>query len=106
MSHALLVLAQSDWNHHNDVGDGWWIVMIIGMAAFWVFVAVAVVWALRRSSAKSPADDDSRADGERPLQILERRLAEGEISIEEYARRRELLTRGPDGPGAGQGADG
>ena len=94
MSNALLVLAQSDWNDHHDIGDGWWIVMMVGMIAFWVIVALAVVWAVRHWSATTSTDRRD-PDGDDPLKILDRRLAEGEISIEEYARRRNLLAGGP-----------
>ena len=89
MSNALLVLAQSNWNGHHDLGDGWWIVMMIGMVAFWVVIAVAIVWAVRHWSATRP-EAAAMAGGD-PQRILERRLAEGEISVEEYTRRRDLL---------------
>ena len=94
MSNVLLVLAQSDWNDHHDFGDGWWIVMMIGMIAFWVIVALAIVWAVRHWSSTTSTDRHD-PDGDDPLKILDRRLAEGEVSVEEYSRRRDLLAGGP-----------
>ncbi len=80
----LLPLADT-WGMHNDMGDGWGIVMILGMILFWATVIVLVVWAVR-----SFTDGSRGAGGETPRQILERRLAEGEISSDEYD---ELLAK-------------
>lgn len=84
---ALLVLANGDWDH-MDWGAGWWIVMALGMVLFWGLVAVAVVWIVRelgRGGARTPGRED-------PLELLDRRLAEGQISVEEYEERRRVLS--------------
>ena len=79
---ALLPLA--DWGMHDgDVGTGWMIVMMLGMAVFWGGIAVAVVWLLREAIGRSRSDD--------PLEILDRRLAEGKLSLEEYEQRKRHL---------------
>ncbi len=78
-SSALLFPLADTWGMHNDMGDGWGIVMILGMILFWATVIVLVVWAVR-----SFTDGSRGAGGETPRQILDRRLAKGEISHEEY----------------------
>ena len=94
---VLVVAQSSDWDgHHGDWGGGWWIVMLL----FWVLVAAGIVWAISRASRSQP---DERRAGATPLEILERRLAEGSISVEEYEERRRALAGSghPEEPGSG-----
>jgi putative membrane protein len=77
----------------HDIGWGWWFVMSIGMVAFWAAVIYGLVWMLRgeRKAERDELPSDS------PEQILKRRLAQGEISIEQYERLRETIEpRPPD----------
>jgi putative membrane protein len=76
---------------HHDWGDGWWIVMAIGMLAFWALVIVGAIWLVRELAANRRSGAHPRADPG-ALEILDRRLAEGAISIEEYRERRRALT--------------
>ena len=84
--------------HDGDVGFGWWLVMMLGMVLFWGAVIAVVVWAVRgglsssRQPAASPGEPSAR-------EMLDRRLADGSIDVEEYERRRQLL----DDAGAGGG---
>jgi putative membrane protein len=58
--------------------------MMVGMALFWIAMVALIVWAaggLRSSSGRQ----------ETPLDILERRFAEGAISADDYRRRRQAL---------------
>jgi putative membrane protein len=73
------------WDMH-DSGEGWWIVMGLGMLLFWALVIVGVVWVVRELTG-------GRGERERetPVDVLQRRLAEGDISVEEYERRRQAL---------------
>lgn len=77
-----------------DDGGGWgWMAMFISMLAFWalvIWVVTTVVRNDRRPSPQSPAGPPAR-DAE---QILRERFAQGEIDVEEYERRREVLRRG------------
>lgn len=67
-------------------GAGWWILMALMMVVFWGLVIFAVVW-LVRSLSSGRHDISSR----NPIEVLEHRLAAGEISAEEYRQRRAVL---------------
>ena len=70
--------------HDSDVGAGWMIAMMIGMALFWGLVILGIVW-LIRSAPWGHHDHGS------PLEILDRRFAAGEMSAEDYRERRNVL---------------
>jgi hypothetical protein len=64
-----------------------------------------MMWMMMRgmgggSSSDSTAPSESPGSPESPVEILERRLAEGDISVEEYRTRREELVDGADEPNA------
>jgi putative membrane protein len=75
----------------HDVGWAWWLLMSIGMVAFWGLVIYAVV-RLARGPSSQPRERDTR---ERPDEVLRRRLAQGEISIDEYDQLRQALDARP-----------
>ena len=58
-------------------GDGgWWVFMWMWMAVFWGAVVLGVVWLVRSTAGRS---------GDRPaVELLDRRLASGEIEIGEH----------------------
>lgn len=60
---------------------GW---MAFGSTLFWIAIVALVVFAIVRSSPRRERSDDA-------LSILERRLASGEIGVDEYRERRALL---------------
>jgi len=84
---SLLLFADIWGMHDSDVGAGWMMVMMLGMVLFWGLVIVGVVWLLRETIGRS-----HHGPGGGPLAILDRRLAEGQISIEEYEQRKRTLT--------------
>ena len=76
------------WNW-NDGWSGWnWTLMMIGMAAFWGFVAWAIV-AVVRSTNRSQRVANNSAE-----EILAGRLATGEIDDDEYHHRLDVLRSG------------
>lgn len=94
MTAALVaVLAEVDWDGHMDLDGGWWIVMAIGMIVFWALVILGVVWLVRELSA--PRDRSHAPAEPNALAILDRRLAAGEITPEEYRERRAVLRGEP-----------
>lgn len=75
------------WYHHDTWG-GDWLAMALGMAAVWLLVAAVlllILWKVRPTAAE-----------EDPQRILARRLARGEIGLDEYRTRAEAL-RGDGG---------
>jgi uncharacterized membrane protein len=78
------------------MGGGWWVLMAIGMVAFWALAIGLVVWLLR--GGLSTVGAGRREAG--ALEILDRRLADGSIEVEEYERRRAALGREPASPKA------
>lgn len=79
----------------GDWGAGWWILMAAMMVVFWGLVIFGVVWAVR-----SLSHGHDHGSARSALELLDRRLAQGEISPEEYQERRAVL-RGEDRGGAG-----
>ena len=91
-------LADIDWNGHMDLDGGWWIVMGIGMIVFWALVILGIVWLVRELAhprEARPATSDPDPFDPDPFAILDRRLAAGEISPEEYRERRAMLRGEP-----------
>ncbi|SEH16180.1 SHOCT domain-containing protein [Thermoleophilum album] len=82
----------ADWDGHHGWDDGCWIVMGIGMIVFWALVILGIVWAVRTLSSGQGSAASNRPEPT-AIEVLERRLAEGEISVEEYEQRRDVLTR-------------
>jgi putative membrane protein len=72
----------------NDPGWGGWLLMTIGMIAFWTLVVVAIIALVRglhdEDSRRRPAEVD-------PRRLLDERFARGEIDSEDYEACRELL---------------
>ena len=85
----LALLIADTWGmHDNDIGTGWWMVMMLGMVLFWGLVILGVIWLVRevggpRRHGRAPDD---------PLAILDRRFAEGDITVKEYEQRRKILS--------------
>ena len=75
---------------HGDWGWGWMTLMMVAMLLFWGAIIVGIVW-LIRGAASAPWAHERDVSKETPVEILERRFAEGEISEEDYRARREVL---------------
>lgn len=76
-----------------DDGPGWggWVATTLFMLLFWsalIAAGLALLHSLRRPR---PDDRGHPPDAE---QLLDERLARGEIDIDDYTRRRELLGTG------------
>ena len=92
MNTAPTIPLADGWSMHSG-GGGWWIVAAAVMMLFMggmMWMMMRGMGATRSSSPPSPTG----GTGETSLEILERRFAEGAISIDEYhARREALVTR-------------
>lgn len=72
-----------DW--YGAMGAGGWILMTL----FWVIVIALVVWvAVRLFPTRATRSNET---AERPEELLDRRLARGEIDPETYDKLREKL---------------
>ena len=87
---AISVLADSNFDSHmGDWGAGWWILMAAMMVVFWGLVILGIVWVIRSLAPGHQQQHPASA-----LDVLDQRLASGEITPKEYRERRDLLTRG------------
>ena len=86
-----LLLAQGDFDGHMGWDGGWWILMAIGIVLFWGLVIFGIVWVVRELGSRREHHGHSDGRGD-PLAILDRRLAEGTVSAEEYRERRAILS--------------
>jgi putative membrane protein len=93
---AIIPLADSWGMHDGDIGAGWLIVMVPLM----LLMMGGMMWMMMRGMGGGSAPSGSSGTTESPVDILERRFAEGEISIEEYRARREALLDGTAEPSA------
>ena len=76
------------WNH-DDAGWGGWLLMSLGMVAFWVVAAGAVLVLVGRLR-----DDRRDRSGDEARRLLDERLARGDLDEAEYRSRRDLLGSG------------
>ena len=88
MNLAQMVLLADTWGMHGDVGSGWMILMMVLMVLLWGAIVFGIVWLVRGAF-----DGSSGRRRESPADVLERRFAEGAISVEDYTARREVLAR-------------
>ena len=93
MDIASTVILADLWDTNGHMGGGWWIVMMFGMVFFWAAVILGIVWLTRGAPSAGPRYNGSSGERrESPLDILNRRFAEGAISADEYAQRRDVIT--------------
>jgi len=68
---------------YNHMGWGWGILMMLGWAILLGLFVMLLMSTMRDRGSSSPRE------------VLDQRLASGEISIEEYARAREAMSAEP-----------
>ena len=96
---ALAAVPLADtWGMHGDVGAGWMILMGAMMVLFWGAIVVAIAWLVRGAAGGRWGHEENRVATENPVQVLERRFAEGAITPEDYAVRRKILVNGTAEP--------
>lgn len=78
---------------HMD--EGWGIAMMLGMLGIWALVALAVVWVVRSThiSTVPPASLGGDILKKNAEQILDDRLARGDIDLDDFRARLEALKR-------------
>ncbi len=90
-----MVIAQTipladTWMH----GWGWMPLMMIPMMLFWGAVIFGIFWLIRGTARGESPSGETPVNKESPVEILERRFAEGAITAEEYRARRAVLVSG------------
>jgi putative membrane protein len=81
---------------HGGWGWGWMTLMMVAMLLFWGGLIFGIVWLIRTTVDRRPEPRSESA-----IELLERRFAEGAISVEDYHARREVLLNGVGSNGAG-----
>ena len=76
----------------DHMTTGGWIFGSVMMVLLVALVVIAVVWLVRWSAATGAPSANSEAGGGSPRDMLDRRLASGEIDEEEYRRVRAALS--------------
>ena len=79
------------WWNHGDWGVGSWVSMSLMMLVFWALIVGLVLWVVRSLSDKPPAAGIAQRVAASPDDVLSERFARGEITEEEFVRRRGLL---------------
>ncbi len=83
---------------HDGMGAGGWILMTV----FWIGLLMVIAWAIARVvPSRNDHSHESERAPEKPLEVLDGRLARGEIDVETYDQLRAKLTSPP--PAAGMG---
>jgi len=76
-----------NWNDGMDGSSGWWILMAIMMIVFWggiIWFAITLVQRPRHNSQIEVARKTAH-------EILDKRLARGEIELDDYRQRLQAL---------------
>ena len=73
------------WSH-GSIGWTGWIVMTVGMLAFW-YLVIWVVLAMFRGGTPNPPEQPQPD----PLRLLDERFARGEIDTDDYHARKQAL---------------
>lgn len=79
--------------HMQSWGAGGWLLMALMMLLFWGVVVFGII-ALVRYLA-SPGDRGTKGEPENPRQVLDLRLARGEIDEAQYSRLLDVLNKEP-----------
>ena len=78
---------------HEGLGAGGWVLMIV----FGTALLALIAWAIARIAPSRNADVPAPLRlADEPVEILDRRLAHGEIDVETYEQLRSKLSSRPD----------
>jgi putative membrane protein len=97
MNVAQTIPLADTWMHGGGWGWGWMTLMMIPMLLFWGAVVFGIFWLIRGTARSDWGPGEAPVKEESPVEILDRRFAEGAITPEEYRARREVLLNGSAG---------
>jgi putative membrane protein len=78
--------------HGFGMMGGYWPFGMLFMGIFWVAVIALVVWAIWRLAGGKRTAHATTETAESHLDILKRRLASGEISVDEFTRLKKAVS--------------
>jgi putative membrane protein len=84
------------WNGHMSAAG--WILSVLWTLIIIALVVAGILWLISALGNRDAARSASARPGESAREILDRRLAAGELTVEQYKQLRETL--GDPGPGA------
>lgn len=87
-------LLAADLDGPMDWDGGWGVLMVVGMVLVWLVIIGGIVWLVRELTGAPRTQ--SRGSLDDPLRVLDRRLADGSISLEDYRERRAVLDSSAD----------
>jgi uncharacterized membrane protein len=76
------------WNGHMTTGG--WVISILWTVIIFALIAGAVAWLVAELSNRNPRRTDTSPEGS-AREILDRRLAKGELTVEEHKELREAI---------------
>jgi uncharacterized membrane protein len=88
------------WHEHMNTGG--WVFMVLGNIVIWGLIFAFIIWLVQDWRTRQHQRETT--SGPSATEILDRRLASGEIGTEEYERVRNTLGQPPRErpPGIGQ----
>ena len=95
MNLAVTLPLADNWGMHDGWGAGWMLVMMPMILLFWGAIIFGVVWFIRAGGQGGSTHAETHTGSASPLEILDRRFAEGSLTVEDYRARREVLISGP-----------
>ena len=81
-----------DWTHGTMTAGGWAVMILLTLLFLAVFVLITY-WIVRAVVDRPLAPESTRRTTD-PRQLLDERLARGDIDDEDYRRRRNLIDQG------------
>jgi uncharacterized membrane protein len=76
------------WNGHMTTGG--WIISILWTLIIFALIAGAIAWLVAELSGRNASTPDTASDGS-AREILDRRLAKGELTIEQHKELRDAI---------------
>ncbi len=92
--------------YQHNMGTGGWVFMVLGNIVIWGLIIAFIIWLA--TDWRSRPHRHHITSGASASEILDRRLASGEINPDQYQRLRTTLAKSatdePRGPGSAAGA--
>jgi putative membrane protein len=86
---------------HDHMNTGGWVFMVLGNIVIWGLIFAFIIWLVQDWRGRQ--NQREATTGPSATQILDRRLASGEIDVEQYEKVRNVIGQPPAGaPGQGQ----